>query len=158
MLSKLSSLNAQVVEFAEETPVEIAGTIIPAIVDESHAQQDQMVDQYYQMRFLIDDDLMNWYQGVHTWSNEVEEASRLRKECRAEEACACGHGQVHPVQRLEDIQQTGRKTHVRLDGKRQGYVGKWCYVRCSSVCEPMIVRVVKSLILCGERMSARAFR
>jgi len=78
-----------VVEFAQETLDEIAGVVIPAIVDESRVQQAQVVDNYRRMTHLIDVDLAGWKQEIFQWSSEVETASSVHHICRDEEKIKC---------------------------------------------------------------------
>lgn len=80
---------ADVVVFAEETLAEIAGVVIPALIDETRIQQHLVFSKYQRTRDLIDDSLPQWKAAIHQWSSEVQTASATHVTCRELEHCKC---------------------------------------------------------------------
>ena len=111
-----------VVEFAQETLDEIAGVVIPAIVDESRVQQEQVVEMWTQMRHLIDVDLESWLQGIAQWSSEVQAASVVHHNCRDTEKIKCDGKRDCEMELYElwttwvDEESTLREWHNTIEG------------------------------------------
>ena len=111
-----------VVEFATETLEEIAGVVIPAIVDESRVQQEQVVEMWTQMRHLIDVDLESWLQGIAQWSSEVQAASVVHHNCRDTEKIKCDGKRDCEMELYElwttwvDEESTLREWHNTIEG------------------------------------------
>jgi len=89
--------DSEATEFANEILADIADTVIPAIVDESRIQQEQILSQWGSLRNLIDVQLPQWMAGINQWTAEVTAASDHHHTCRQEEHdCYC-RGEASPL-------------------------------------------------------------